>query len=186
LNIHTKGITRFMSDDSTFDPILLLSRLLRRQAFDLAASNACVLLINPDGTSLTIEYGMGVMEPYVGRIIQSDDGVAGYVLSTNQPQLISDYRAWARHYRRLIPDTIEAFNVVAGTPVYRHGELWAILSFIWASIDPAQEATIVNRLHEISTNATALVTRLEEAPTEAEPSFPIVPLPGTGFLPAAL
>lgn len=167
-----------MHDTDTFDPVLVLSRLIRKYAFNLATSNACVLLMNSGHHSLTIEYGMGVMEPYVGRIIQSDDGVAGHVLSTNQPQFIPDYLQWAQKYKRLIADTSNRFKGVAGTPVYRDGEIWAILSFIWENVDSAKAAQVMATLVEISETATQLIARLEE---NQNPTPYLPPLPATGF-----
>jgi hypothetical protein len=169
-----------MSDTDSFDPVLVLSRLLRRHAAALNAPHACVLLINPHVNSLTIEYGVGVMEPYVGRIIQADDGVAGYVLSTRKAQFISDYLNWQKQYQRLIPETRERIQAVAGTPVYREGRVWAILSFIWEGGTPLDAFVIQRALEEISANASALINHLESV--ILPPDLPII---STGNLPAA-
>lgn len=163
-----------MNDADTFDPVLLLSRLVRRHAFNFATPHACVLLVNPGHDDFTIEYGMGVMEPYVGRIIQKDDGTAGYVLSTNQPQYIPNYLEWARQYKRLIPETRNRFAGVAGTPVYRDGAIWAILSFIWETVDEARTEEINRVLAEISTTATDLIVRMETNARE-HPATPMIP-----------
>jgi hypothetical protein len=169
-----------MSDTDSFDPVLVLSRLLRRHAAAINAPHACVLLINPYVNSLTIEYGVGVMEPYVGRIIQADDGVAGYVLSTKKAQFINDYLHWQKQYQRLIPETRERFQAVAGTPVYRNGNVWAILSFIWEEEAPLDAPLMQRVLEEISTNASALINHLESVVLP-----PDLPLISTGNLPAA-
>lgn len=168
-----------MNDADTFDPVLLLSRLVRRHAFNFATPHACVLLVNPGHEDFTIEYGMGVMEPYVGRIIQKDDGTAGYVLSTNQPQYIPNYLEWARQYKRLIPETRDRFAGVAGTPVYRNGKIWAILSFIWETVDETKRTAIEAALVDISVTATDLILRME-AQERDTPPLPIIPssLPG--------
>lgn len=170
-----------MSDDDTFDPVLVLSRLLRKHAFNLYAPHACLLLINPGQANLTIEYGMGIMEPYVGRIIQNSDGVAGHVLSTNQPHFIPDYLQWAKRYNRLIPDTQTRFNAVAGTPVYRNGELWAILSFIWEDGSALQPEAMLAALTEIGNAATNLIARLADIPNND-----LAPLPMPKPLASAL
>ncbi len=150
-----------MQDTDTFDPILVLSRLVRRYAFQFATSSACVLLMNPGESHLTIEYAMGVMEPYAGRIIQATDGVAGLVLTSHAPHFISDYLHWTNQYQRLTVDTREQIRAVAGTPVFRNGAVWAILSFVWKSPNPAPDADIMATLSEISTAATDLIARMD-------------------------
>lgn len=162
-----------MSISFAYDPVLVLSGILKRNAAHLQTPHAFLAMVNPDHDTVTIEYGMGIGENYIGRQLSPSEGVTGQILATNTPHIISHYQEWQGKFRGILPKNQSHVGAVMGTPVRINGLLTAILVFILESPDLCPETDYNSWLTQVGNHATTILADLNTAlPTPSlNPSF---------------
>jgi hypothetical protein len=164
----------------TYDPVLVLSNILRRSAAQAETPHGFVALVNPGQETATIEFGIGLGENYVGRTIHGYEGVTGYVLATQTPCVVPHYREWDNQFRGILSKNQAQIGTVAGTPILSEGKVVAILLFIFESPTLCPERNIVEWLQQVSRNAGSILVNMDKVGDSQEPmtpfSTPTIPL----------
>lgn len=142
-----------MSDYFGYDPVLVLSAILKRSASQVQTPHGFVGLVNPTRDSIIVEYGMGLGENYVGCQLRPEEGVAGYILRTGYPQVIPHYQRWDGQYRGVLPKNKPSVGMVAGTPVWVQNQVMAVLTFIFEAEEPAEGTDLCAWLYQVGENA---------------------------------
>lgn len=161
----------------SYDPVLLLSAILKRNATQLETPHGFIALVNPDRDSVTVEYGLGLGENYVGHILKASEGVTGCVLMSNKPCLVTNYLEWSGQFRGILPKNQPQIGAVAGTPVFAGGQLIAILSFVFEQATFCNETEMMTWLESLSESASAMLAQMETTPEEQNSGVFIDPTP---------
>ena len=86
--------------------------------------DAYLYLADPDGTSLRLQVGLGIFEPYVGRTVENARGTSGKVLLTGETVVVDDYSVWPDR----LPEYDElALHAVAGVPLRAGGKVAGVI-----------------------------------------------------------
>jgi hypothetical protein len=157
-----------MSGTATFDPALVLSSILRRNATVMNTTHGFVALVDPDSDCMTIEYGMGLAENYVGRQLSEQDGVAWNVYTTGSTFKVSHYGDWEGKFRGILPKNRDQIGSVAGAPAIVNGTVRAVLVFIFESEELADERTLGQLLAQVTDSASSVLGQLETRPDESK------------------
>ncbi len=163
-----------MSELFSYDPVLVLSAILQRNANHVKTPHGFVGMVNAARDEVTVEYGMGVGENYIGYHITAKDGVAGHVLSTGTPKVVTHYNDWDGKFRGVLPKNTQMIGMVAGTPVRLDGALVAVLVFIFESAEPCEGQDVYGWLHQVSENASHALQSLGNTTTDNPPA-PMIP-----------
>jgi hypothetical protein len=153
-----------MSEIFNYDPVLVLASILKRNASHMKTPHGFVALVDPNGTAGIIEYGMGIGESYIGRHLGADDGVAGGILTTGQPQVVVKASAPYGQFRITPIDQHHSIDTIAGTPVWVDGKLVAMLVFIFEPQVLCPQTDILPWLAEVGTGTGSVLRQLEAAP----------------------
>ncbi len=73
----------------------LLETIITRAGLLAGTSHGYIYLLEPDGTRMTLQVGIGVQSESVGHQIKPGEGIAGRVWQSGQPLVIKDYKNWA-------------------------------------------------------------------------------------------
>jgi PAS domain S-box-containing protein len=72
----------------------LLEAILSRAAALAGTDHAYIYLVDPDGSALKVEVGLGAFEAFVGNLLEPGEGLAGKVWRTGAPLSVADYDTW--------------------------------------------------------------------------------------------
>lgn len=103
----------------------LLQAIIFRAANLIQVAGGSLFLVNPDGDSLTLTAVHGPGEELEGIQIQRGEGMAGKVLATGQPLIISDYDSWDKRAEDIPKNRISSAIQV---PIISTGKVIGVLS----------------------------------------------------------
>ncbi|MBI3931922.1 MAG: GAF domain-containing protein [Acidobacteria bacterium] len=72
----------------------LLEAILGRAGRLLETSHGFIALVDPDGETITVQVGTGLLSDYVGYRMRPGEGLTGSVWNTGAPLVVPDYDAW--------------------------------------------------------------------------------------------
>lgn len=165
-----------MSELFGYDPVLVLSSILKRSASQVQTPHGFVGLVNPTRDGVMIEYGIGVGENYVGQQVGAFDGMAGYLLRTEKAHLVSNYQNWDEQFRGIQPKNRPMVGTVGGAPVIIDDTLVGVLVFIFEARELDSETDILAWLQQVSENASQALSRFE-SPMPSDSSSEMMPPP---------
>lgn len=167
-----------MSDMTNYDPILVLSAILRRNASQIQTHHGFVCLVNRNGKEAVVEYGMGLGENYVGCQVHPDEGVTGYILRSGYPQVIPHYQEWNGRFRGILAKNVPMVGTVAGTPVYVDNKIVAVLVFIFEAQELHTDMDLCAWLYQVGENAGNALNALDKhAPSDTNSEMMPPPIP---------
>lgn len=162
-----------MNDGMAFDPILILSRILRRTATHLGTSHGFIGVSDSVHHGVFIELGIGMGENYLGHLIQPHEGVTGAVLRTGHPHLITQYQQWEQKYQGILPRNQSRIGTVAGAPVVVQNAIVAVLVFLFEVEGLLNESEILEQVRQAGEHAGAVLSDL----STLNPLPPLIMLP---------
>lgn len=77
----------------------LLKLIVERAASLLGVESGGLYLIEPDGQSLTLLIGIGMLEKFLGKKLQLGEGLSGQVAQQGKTLAVEDYQQWAERSR---------------------------------------------------------------------------------------
>lgn len=106
----------------------LLQEILRQASDFMNAPNAAISLVEPDGETLRLCYGLGLQAGREGFRISVTAGLAGEVWRTGRVQIIEDYRSWPG--RLDIPELARLSTIIMA-PLKAAGKVVGMIQIAW-------------------------------------------------------
>ena len=92
----------------------LLETILYRAALLTGTGHGYIYLLEPDGTHMQMQVGMGFFKGQLGRRVKLGEGIGGKVWQSREPLVVDDYQSW----RGRLPDkSLDPLGPVVGIPL---------------------------------------------------------------------
>jgi PAS domain S-box-containing protein len=99
---------------NVLDKAELLETILYRAALMTGTGHGYIYLLDPDGTQMQMQVGMGFFKGQLGRRVKIGEGMGGRVWQTEEPLIVDDYQSW----RGRLPDkSLDSLGPVVGIPL---------------------------------------------------------------------
>ncbi len=92
----------------------LLETILYRAALLSGTKHGYIYLLDPDGTCLQMQVGMGFFKGQLGRRVRLGEGMGGKVWQVEKPIVVDDYQLWPS---RLPDSSLDPLGPVVGIPL---------------------------------------------------------------------
>lgn len=153
---------------SRLDLTELLSDLLVRAGKLLDTPHGYIYLVDSTGSALERNLGVGAYSKTIGQRLQPNEGVAGKVWQTGEPQVVDDYNTWEERARNVEYDV--TVRAIMGVPLKSGSEVTGVLGMAYDVDADKQfgkdEVKILSRFGElasISLDNARLYTATQEA-----------------------
>lgn len=131
--VETVDITNFLVEPLTRS----IARLMEVAAADLGSSEASVLIRDGDQGDLRFLTAIGeVADQLLGMKVPAGKGIAGFVLSSGQPMVVSDVGEEESFYAEVDKATGYSTQMILATPLRFNDEVIGVLEFINRSGPP--------------------------------------------------
>ncbi|HMQ03911.1 MAG TPA: GAF domain-containing protein [Pyrinomonadaceae bacterium] len=118
-----------------------LSKLLEISAAELDSDEASVLVRDGDEGDLRFLVAIGeVAEQLLNIRVPAGKGIAGFVMSSGQPMVVSDVGEESSFYSEVDKTTGYSTQMILATPLSHGGEVIGVLEYINRRGDPPYEA----------------------------------------------
>ena len=106
----------------------LLEEILHQATQFTEAPNGAISLIEPDGETLRLCFGLGSQASRAGYLCKVTDGVAGEVWRSGKVQIIEDYRTWQN---RMDIMELGRMSTIVMAPLKASGEIIGMIQVSW-------------------------------------------------------
>ena len=106
----------------------LLQEILHQATQFLGAPNGAVSLLEPDGETLRLCFGLGSQAGRTGFFSNVTDGVAGEVWRSGRVQIIEDYRTWQN---RIDIKELDRMATIIMAPLKVNGKVVGMIQISW-------------------------------------------------------
>jgi PAS domain S-box-containing protein len=146
----------------------LLETIVTRAAALVGTSHGYIFLLEPDGSEMRMQVGLGVYQQFIGYRLKPGEAVVGAVWQTGEPLVVDDYYAWAS---RLNLTALDPVRAVVGVPLKSGAQTVGVIGLTYAEEGRRfgeDEIAVLNRFAQLASVALDNARLYAEAQQEQE------------------